>query len=227
MAAEAARAPWKSRRANRSTNRSRAEWGVYSKLKVPLHLYVPPASLDAVKRSAPNTKLSSPSCGPSRRVRPGAIHDGAPFRGGRDAEGESPAPERSRPAPKAAPKAAAKAKPRPARAVKKNAKSAAPRQSARTRRSRRAASESRVETPLLDKRAVPFLRLTRDRRGFENTFLMHADRPAIGRACCIGIAPRRASSSADRRSTRTRSARSKTSIPTSISTGPRSSRWAR
>jgi len=24
---------------------------------------------------------------------------------------------------------------------------------------------------------VPFLRLTRDRRGFENTFLMHADRP--------------------------------------------------
>ncbi len=24
---------------------------------------------------------------------------------------------------------------------------------------------------------MPFLRLTRDRRGFENTFLMHADRP--------------------------------------------------
>ena len=29
---------------------ARAEWGVYSKLKVPLHLYVPPASVDAVKR---------------------------------------------------------------------------------------------------------------------------------------------------------------------------------
>lgn len=29
---------------------ARAEWGVYSKLRVPLHLYVPPSSVDAVKR---------------------------------------------------------------------------------------------------------------------------------------------------------------------------------
>lgn len=29
---------------------ARAEWGVYSKLKVPLHLYVPPASVDAARR---------------------------------------------------------------------------------------------------------------------------------------------------------------------------------
>ena len=29
---------------------ARAEWGVSSKLKVPLHLYVPPSSVDAVKR---------------------------------------------------------------------------------------------------------------------------------------------------------------------------------
>jgi hypothetical protein len=29
---------------------ARAEWGVYSKLRVPLHLYVPPASVDAAKR---------------------------------------------------------------------------------------------------------------------------------------------------------------------------------
>jgi len=29
---------------------ARAEWGVYSKLKVPLHLYVPPACVDAAKR---------------------------------------------------------------------------------------------------------------------------------------------------------------------------------
>ena len=43
--------PWKSRRASRSTRiEARAEWGVYSKLKVPLHLYVPPACVDAVKR---------------------------------------------------------------------------------------------------------------------------------------------------------------------------------
>ena len=31
---------------------ARAEWGVYSKLKVPLHLYVPPACVDAVRRIA-------------------------------------------------------------------------------------------------------------------------------------------------------------------------------
>jgi hypothetical protein len=29
---------------------ARAEWGVYSKLRVPLHLYVPPAYVDAVRR---------------------------------------------------------------------------------------------------------------------------------------------------------------------------------
>ena len=29
---------------------ARAEWGVYAKLRVPLHLYVPPACVDAVKR---------------------------------------------------------------------------------------------------------------------------------------------------------------------------------
>jgi hypothetical protein len=29
---------------------ARAEWGVYSKLKVPLHLYVPPQCVDAVRR---------------------------------------------------------------------------------------------------------------------------------------------------------------------------------
>jgi hypothetical protein len=29
---------------------ARAEWGVYSKIKVPLHLYVPPACVDAAKR---------------------------------------------------------------------------------------------------------------------------------------------------------------------------------
>jgi hypothetical protein len=29
---------------------ARAEWGVYSKLKVPLHLYVPPSAVDAARR---------------------------------------------------------------------------------------------------------------------------------------------------------------------------------
>lgn len=35
-----------------NTIEARAEWGVYSKLKVPLHLYVPPAYVDAAKRIA-------------------------------------------------------------------------------------------------------------------------------------------------------------------------------
>ena len=33
-----------------NTLEARAEWAVYSKVKVPLHLYVPPVSVDAVKR---------------------------------------------------------------------------------------------------------------------------------------------------------------------------------
>ena len=33
-----------------NTIEARAEWGVYSKLKVPLHLYVPPQSVEAVRR---------------------------------------------------------------------------------------------------------------------------------------------------------------------------------
>lgn len=33
-----------------NTIEARAEWAVYSKVKVPLHLYVPPAYVDAVKR---------------------------------------------------------------------------------------------------------------------------------------------------------------------------------
>ena len=36
---------------------ARAEWGVYSKLKVPLHLYLPPLSVDAAKRLCAEYKI--------------------------------------------------------------------------------------------------------------------------------------------------------------------------
>jgi hypothetical protein len=35
-----------------NTNEARAEWGVYSKLKVPLHLYLPPQCVEAARRIA-------------------------------------------------------------------------------------------------------------------------------------------------------------------------------
>ncbi len=60
---------------------ARAEWGVYSKLKVPLHLYVPPSRVDAVKRLCAEYQIvvaelwTYTTC-----VRPGAIHHGAPRR---------------------------------------------------------------------------------------------------------------------------------------------------
>ncbi len=44
---------------------ARAEWGVYSKLKVPLHLYVPPRAWTRRGASATNTRSWSRSCGPT------------------------------------------------------------------------------------------------------------------------------------------------------------------
>ncbi len=40
-----------------NTIEARAEWGVYSKLKVPLHLYVPPQSVEAVRRISDEYKI--------------------------------------------------------------------------------------------------------------------------------------------------------------------------
>jgi hypothetical protein len=107
-----------------------AEWGVFSKLKVPLHLYVPTASLDTVRRLCAEHQIEVGELWTFHvaldQVRFTMIHraEAAAM-----PKAKAPAPDRSRPAPKAAPKAAVKAKPRPARAVKKHVKSAAPRKS--------------------------------------------------------------------------------------------------
>ena len=54
---------------------ARAEWGVYSKLKVPLHLYVPPACVDAVKRICAEYQIVVVGVVDLHDVvRPGAVH---------------------------------------------------------------------------------------------------------------------------------------------------------
>ena len=76
-------------------------------------------------------------------------------------------PRAGRRSPRAAKTNKPKAKAKPAATLRKLK---SPRHS---RAGQGEAEERREEAPL----TVPFLRLTRDRRGFENTFLMHADRP--------------------------------------------------
>ena len=94
---------------------ARAEWGVYSKLKVPLHLYVPPVCVDAAKRICAEYQI--------RRRRAVDLHDVASTRcdsrwctASPDApvakvpvKVAKPAPPSRSPAPKAAPAASAEA----------------------------------------------------------------------------------------------------------------------
>ena len=102
---------------------ARAEWGVYSKLKVPLHLYVPPASVDAVRRICAEYQILVSEIWTYTtsfdQVRFTTVH--------RDADAPvvkipekvaKPAPKPSAPAAKAAAKSAAK-KPAPVKAKPK------------------------------------------------------------------------------------------------------------
>ena len=106
-----------------NTIEARAEWGVYSKLKVPLHLYVPPAYVDAAKRIAAEYQILVAEIWTYTtsfdQVRFTMVH--------RDADAPvvkvpekvaKPAPKPSAPAAKPAAKSAAK-KPAPAKAKPK------------------------------------------------------------------------------------------------------------
>ena len=108
---------------------ARAEWGVYSKLKVPLHLYVPPACVDAARRIADEYQIVVAELWTYSttfdQVRFNLVHR-AP-----DApvmkvpvKTAKPAAPKAKPAAKAAPKAkpAPKPKPKPKAAAKKAAK---------------------------------------------------------------------------------------------------------
>jgi len=104
-----------------------AEWGVFTKLKVPLHLYVPPASLDATRRLCTEHQIEIGELWTFSvaidQVRFTMIHRSAELPVPKAA---APAPKRvakpaPKPAAKAAPKAKAKAKAKAARPVKKAA----------------------------------------------------------------------------------------------------------
>jgi hypothetical protein len=108
-----------------------AEWGVFTKLKVPLHLYVPPASLDTARRLCTEHQIEIGELWTFSvaldQVRFTMIH-----RSPEAAAASKPKPAApERPSRPARPAAKAKVKPRPAaRAAKKPATSSAKKKTA-------------------------------------------------------------------------------------------------
>ena len=190
---------------------ARAEWGVYSKLKVPLHLYVPPACVEAAKRICDEYQIVVSELWTYTtsfdQVR---FTHGAPLAGRADREGaggqaradrstaepvvRSRAERRSRSRPRPFDKLRvvpskvegrsrsrreaeacreSRSRRKPSPPPKPRSKPAAKKAKAAKQAKKIARAQKRTEGA----EHVPFLRLTRDRRGFENTFLMHADRP--------------------------------------------------
>jgi hypothetical protein len=113
-----------------------AEWGVFSKLKVPLHLYLPPASLDTARRLCTEHQIDVGEIWTFHvamdQIRFTMVHrspEAAAIPRAK-AAASAPAAERNRrPA-----KAPAKAKPRAARPAKKAVRKAAPRKAAAKRK---------------------------------------------------------------------------------------------
>ena len=174
---------------------ARAEWGVYSKLKVPLHLYVPPACVDAVKRicaeyqilvselwtytsSFDQVRFSMVHRAPDAPVVRGAAERAEPARGRQGEAGGRESEARGRQAeagasPSPSPKPKPSRRPRSPPPKPRRKPSQPPRRAPKAAGSADHADRDHVSFS----QTVPFLRLTRDRRGIENTFLMHADRP--------------------------------------------------
>jgi hypothetical protein len=129
---------------------ARAEWGVYSKVKVPLHLYVPPLSVDAAKRicaeyqipvaelwtyttsfdqvrftmvhRSPDAPVAKVTVKPSKpAVPPKALKPAAPLKPQKKADAPKAKAVKAKPKLKAKPKPAAK-KAKPAVKAKKGAK---------------------------------------------------------------------------------------------------------
>ena len=118
---------------------ARAEWGVYSKLKVPLHLYVPPVCVDAARRLAAEyqivvaevwtytttfdqirfTMVHRDDDAPAMKVPAKAAPKPAPKPAAKPAPKPKPAAKAK---PAAKPKPAAKAKPKPKAKAKPSAK---------------------------------------------------------------------------------------------------------
>jgi hypothetical protein len=124
-----------------NTIEARAEWGVYSKLKVPLHLYVPTVSVDAARRICDEYQILVSELWSYAtafdQIRFTLVHKSpdaptvkVPAAAPERPRGARPAPKpkanpkpvvKAKPAPKAKPKAAAKVKPKARPAAKPKA----------------------------------------------------------------------------------------------------------
>ena len=113
---------------------ARAEWGVYSKLKVPLHLYVPPNCVDAARRICDEYQILvaelytySTTFDQIRFTLVYKSPDAPVVKMPAKAPTARPAPSRAKPAakPAAKPKPVAKAKAKPAAKSKPKSKPAA------------------------------------------------------------------------------------------------------
>ena len=175
-----------------------AQWAHLGRARAPFHLYVPAGSVDIARRLATENQVnvaeiwSYHTIGDQTRFT--LVHraptDGqAPRRAAQAAAGKrgsrrrSPASRQRTSRRAAARKRAARAKPKGAREGRGQAR-------------RAAKTGPRAEEEV----ALPHLRFNRDKRGYENTFVVHSDRRRGRghRASCIGSAPRRASASAAR-----------------------------
>lgn len=134
---------------------ARAEWGVYSKLRVPLHLYVPPACVDAVKRICAEYQILVSELWTYTtsfdQVRFSMVHrapDAPVVRvsAGKPESAPKAAPVKAKPVaakPKPAAKAKPAAKPKPAAQPKPAAKKPAPKPKAKPKPAAKKAKKGR------------------------------------------------------------------------------------
>ena len=182
-----------------------AQWAHLGRARAPFHLTCRQGRSRSRVGSPPRTRSTSPRCGASTRsaIRPASRwFTAARLRSSAPAASHA-APRRRRPTRPAAELPAVASK-RPAAAARKAApaprrKAAPPGLASRRPRRRQACAGAEEEVVL------PYLRFSRDKRGYENTFVVHSDRRR-GRVAnphsSTGSAPRRASRSDDPRSTR-------------------------
>ena len=140
---------------------ARAEWGVFSKLKVPLHLYLPPQVLDAARRlcedhQIPVTEIWTYHIAMDQIRFIQVFRAPAAVAAEKKAAAKAQAQAASKPAPKAAPKKAAPAKAakpsRPARTAKaakpaRATKAAKPAKPAKSAKATKPAPKAKASKP--------------------------------------------------------------------------------
>ena len=136
---------------------ARAEWGVYSRLKAPFHLYVPPQSVEAARRICDEQQFAVSEIwtyhtGLDQQVRFTQVYR-SPHAPRQSAAPSRPATVKTRPTPPAKAKAAAKPKPA-VKAPKKAAKRpVAAKSGGRTAKAAKGASTGRATARPAAKRA--------------------------------------------------------------------------